>query len=128
MVPPVRLYREGVLNEKIFRIFLRNSRFPLQTRGDTRALTAAVRLGEKRLLELFQRFGRAVVLQAFERLNEQTAEAVKGRMRTLFQTGTHRFSDVIESDGQGNDTEDGAITNRHSGCNPVCGPFAIPST
>jgi N-methylhydantoinase B len=102
MVPPVRLYREGVLNEEIFRIFLRNSRFPLQTRGDTRALTAAVRLGERRLLELFERFGRAVVLQAFERLNEQTAEAVKSRMRSLFPAGTHRFSDVIESDGQGN--------------------------
>src|SRR4029077_14667517 len=31
-IPPVRLYREGVLNEEVFRIFLRNTRFPLQTR------------------------------------------------------------------------------------------------
>ncbi len=33
MVPPVRLYREGVLNEEIFRIFARNSRYPLHAQG-----------------------------------------------------------------------------------------------
>lgn len=102
MVPPVRLYREGVLNEEVFRIFVRNTRFPVKQRGDTRALTAAVRLGERRLGELFERFGRAVTLDAFERLNQQTEAAVRGRMRKLFPTGTHRFSDVIETDGRGN--------------------------
>src|SRR5882724_2080937 len=102
MVPPVRLYREGVLNEELFRVFVRNSRFPLKQRGDTRALTAAVRLGERRLAELFQRFGRAVALEAFRRLNEQTRAAVRARMRALFPAGTHRFTDNIESDGLGN--------------------------
>jgi N-methylhydantoinase B len=102
MVPPVRLYREGVLNEEVFRIFERNSRFPMKLRGDTRALTAAVRLGERRLVELFARFGRAIVLNAFERLNEQTAAVVRSRMRALFPVGTHRFTDNIETDGNGN--------------------------
>lgn len=102
MVPPVRLYREGVLNEEIFRIFVRNTRFPVKQRGDTRALTAAVRLGERRLGELFQRFGRTVTLDAFAALNQQTEIAVRARMRAMFPTGTHRFTDYIETDGHGN--------------------------
>jgi N-methylhydantoinase B len=102
MVPPVRLYREGVLNEEIFRIFARNSRFPLMLKGDTRALVAAVRLGERRFVELFGRFGRAVVLDAFERLNRQTEDAVRERLRAIFGTGRYEFADSIETDGHGN--------------------------
>ncbi|HUK08588.1 MAG TPA: hydantoinase B/oxoprolinase family protein [Stellaceae bacterium] len=102
MVPPVRLYREGVLNEEIFRIFARNTRFPMLLKGDTRALVAAVRLGERRLLELFERFGRSVVLDAFDRLNRQTEVAVRERMRAIFTPGRYEFADVIETDGHGN--------------------------
>jgi N-methylhydantoinase B len=102
MVPPVRLYREGVLNEEIFRIFARNSRFPLMLKGDTRALVAAVRLGERRFVELFERFGRAVVLDAFERLNRQTEDAVRERLRAIFKPGRYEFADSIETDGHGN--------------------------
>ena len=57
IVPAVRIYREGVLNDEAFRIFLRNSRFPDILRGDIRAVLAGCRLGERRVLELFDRFG-----------------------------------------------------------------------
>ena len=102
MVPPVRLYRAGVLNDELFRIFLRNSRFPLLLQGDTRALTAAVRLGERRLQELAERFGAETLLDAYRRLAEQTEAVVRKRLRAAFPAGTHAFADVIETDGQGN--------------------------
>ena len=41
IIPPVRLYAEGVLNQDLFEVFVRNSRFPDVIRGDTRAMTAA---------------------------------------------------------------------------------------
>ena len=102
MIPPVRLYRAGVLNEEVFRIFVRNSRFPLQIQGDTRALVAAVRLGERRLIELFERFGRAAVLDGFARLNAQTEAHVRKRLKSLFPPGRSEFVEVVESDGHGN--------------------------
>jgi hypothetical protein len=37
LVPPVRIVREGQLNEEAYRIFLRNSRLPDLVEGDTRA-------------------------------------------------------------------------------------------
>jgi N-methylhydantoinase B len=102
MVPPVRLYREGVLNEELLRVFARNSRFPQMLKGDTRALVAAVRLGERRFLELFERFGRAVVLDAFDRLSRQTEAAVRQRLTAVFKPGRYDFADVLETDGHGN--------------------------
>src|SRR5215213_6318720 len=57
IVPPVRIYREGVLNDEAFRIFLANTRFPDILRNDVRAIMAAAQLGERRVVELCQRFG-----------------------------------------------------------------------
>ena len=102
MVPPVRLYREGVLNEELLRVFARNSRFPQMLKGDTRALVAAVKLGERRFLELFERFGRVVVLDAFDRLSRQTEAAVRQRLTAVFKPGRYDFADVLETDGHGN--------------------------
>ena len=46
LVPPVRIVREGQLNEEAYRIFLRNSRLPQMVEGDTRAMMASCRLAE----------------------------------------------------------------------------------
>ncbi len=101
MIPPVRLVRAGVMNQEIYRIFLRNGRFPEEMRGDIRAMLAAVRLGEKRFIEIFERFGVAVAQDAFTKLNEQTRHGLIRQLRETFRPGTYRFADGIDSDGQG---------------------------
>ncbi|MBX9699623.1 MAG: hydantoinase B/oxoprolinase family protein, partial [Acetobacteraceae bacterium] len=68
IIPPVRLKRDGVVQEDLLRVFIRNSRFPAMVRGDLRALRAAVALGETRLMELAGRFGAAQLRAAFEEL------------------------------------------------------------
>ena len=102
IVPPVRLAREGELNEELLRIFYRNSRFPDILQGDTRACFAAVRLGERRIVELAERFGKAVVTDAFRQLSERSQQAATERMRATFAPGRYRFSDALDHDGQGN--------------------------
>ncbi|WP_439549623.1 hydantoinase B/oxoprolinase family protein [Falsiroseomonas sp.] len=102
MVPPVRLYREGVLNTDLFEVFVRNSRFPQHARGDTRALTAAVRLGEKRLAELFSRFGTGVLLGAIAAMREQSARLFRRRLSEVFPAGgSWKFADRVDGDGKG---------------------------
>jgi N-methylhydantoinase B len=102
IVPPVRVAREGVIVEELLRLFYRNSRFPEMVKGDTRASIAAIRLGERRLEELFQRFGRAGTLAAFNTLIEDTERELRARLRTLLPEGEHRFTDRVDSDGHGN--------------------------
>lgn len=110
IVPPVRVVREGVVADELLRMFYRNSRFPEMVKGDTRASMAAIRLGERRLVELLERFGRADTLAAFERLIAETEQELREKLRSLVPEGRHAFTDTIDSDGQGH----GPIKLRYS--------------
>ena len=101
IVPPVRVVREGVVADELLRMFFRNSRFPEMVKGDTRASMAAIRLGERRLAELFQRFGRGVTIGAFDRLIDKSEAELRQKLRALVPEGVHSFTDTIDSDGQG---------------------------
>ncbi|HKD58617.1 MAG TPA: hydantoinase B/oxoprolinase family protein [Hyphomicrobiaceae bacterium] len=101
IVPPVRVVREGVVADELLRVFWRNSRFPDMVKGDTRASMAAIRLGERRVVELIGRFGRARTASAFAQLIEETARELRQRLRALVPEGRHEFTDTIDSDGQG---------------------------
>ena len=102
IIPPVRLARDGEIDDGLLRILMRNSRFPELLRGDVRACVAAVRLGERRLLELAGRFDRDTVLDAFRQLNDRSELAARARLRETFPTGRYAFADAIDHDGQGN--------------------------
>ena len=100
-MPPVRVAREGVMVDELLRLFFRNSRFPEMVRGDTRASIAAIRLGERRLVELFERFGRAKVADTFAALLDETERELRAKLRALLPLGEHRFTDRVDSDGHG---------------------------
>lgn len=102
IIPPVRLARDGEMDEALLRIFLRNTRFPEMLRGDLRACTAAVRLGERRLLELADRFSAATVADAFRQLADRSEAAARQRLAETFPPGRYRFADALDHDGQGN--------------------------
>ncbi len=101
IVPVVRLARDGVVNDDLFRLFVRNSRFPEVVRGDTRSLIAAVRLGEKRLKEIVTRFGPVRTQATFSALIEQTDSVIRARMHEAFPAGRYRFADIVDEDGHG---------------------------
>jgi N-methylhydantoinase B len=101
IVPPVQVAREGVISDELLRLFYRNSRFPEMVKGDTRASMAAIRLGERRLGELFARFGLACTTDAFERLIAESEREVRAKLRALVPEGSHAFTDTVDSDGQG---------------------------
>jgi N-methylhydantoinase B len=99
LVPPVRIYRQGQLNDEAYRIFLRNSRLPDMVEGDTKAMMASCRLAESRLLELLERYGQETTLTAFEMIIAQTAERTQPLFRALIPQGTYTFHDYLDSDG-----------------------------
>jgi N-methylhydantoinase B len=109
IVPPVLVARDGRFNDELLRVFTRNSRFPAMVQGDTRASIAAIRLGERRLVELFDRFGRERMRDAFEQLLARTRTAVRQRFKALIPPGEYRFADSLDSDGQGH----GPVTLRY---------------
>ena len=101
MVPPTRLIAAGVMNDAALDIFHRNSRYPAQSRGDASALMASVALGVRRTEEIAARFGAPVLADGLRQLLARTEATVRRRLREVFAPGMHRFTDVIDGDGQG---------------------------
>ncbi len=99
LVPPVRIVREGQLNEEAYRIFLRNSRLPDLVEGDTRAMMASCRLADTRVAELCGRYGAATVLAAFDECIAQTAVRARELFLQLVPQGRWSFHDFLDSDG-----------------------------
>ena len=97
-VRTVKLVRAGVPDEGIYRILRHNIRQPEATFGDLDAQIAACRLGEKRLAELYDRYGPAVVTGAISAGWDQTERIVRARIRS-FPSGTYRAQAVLDDDG-----------------------------
>ena len=75
--PPVKLYDAGKLNRPLLSVLARNSRAPEAAVADVMALCAATAVGEQRILELCERFGRATYLAACDALLDRTRRAVQ---------------------------------------------------
>lgn len=97
IIPPVKLYDAGKLDESIINILLRNSRTPEAMRGDMRALLAAAKLAVKRSEEMCERYGADAVVASFARMQSQTEQAVREAYMAL-PDGTYDAEDSIDSD------------------------------
>ncbi|MCZ6647164.1 MAG: hydantoinase B/oxoprolinase family protein, partial [SAR324 cluster bacterium] len=98
VLPPVKMYSAGELNEELFRSFLRNSRFPEMVRGDIKAIMGSCRLGRQRMEELFQRFGPDTTATAFDMMIHQSEAALRQALETTVPDGSYSFRDYLDSD------------------------------
>jgi N-methylhydantoinase B len=99
MCPPVKMYSEGVLNEDLYDVILRNSRFPEDLRGDVDAFVGANEIIRRRVVELCERFGRGKVEAAFYEIIDRCAQVVKDIGLPFFPEGEFIGEDFIENDG-----------------------------
>ena len=97
-LPPVRLYREGVMNEEILSIILSNIRIADQRIGDIKAQASALLVGEKRLDALLMRYGAETVDACIVELRARAAQQMRARIATI-PDGTYRGAARIDSDG-----------------------------
>ena len=95
IIPPVRLYQAGRLNEDLLRIFLRNVRTPEERRGDLAAQRAAHTIGERRLQELAALYGREEVL-AYARHLQTYSERLTRAILSSWPRGTFVAEDALE--------------------------------
>jgi N-methylhydantoinase B len=79
----IKLYEEGKLDEKVWRLIRDNIRFPDASMGDLQSQIAAGRLAERRLEEILLRYGRVMVEQAIERIFDQTEASCRAVVAKL---------------------------------------------
>jgi len=99
-IPPVRLYRAGVLNEDLWRTLLANVRTPVECGGDLDAQLAALHTGSTRLLEIAERRGVDRTLAAMDGLIEYADRLVEAGLE-MIPDGRYVAEDSMEDDGFG---------------------------
>ena len=110
MIPPVKVISAGVLNQEVFRIFTRNSRFPEMMKGDLKALMAACSLGKRRMEDTVARFGIAAVQGAFDFMLGESEQALRSAIDERIPDGTYSFRDHIDSDAVTEDSHSVHVT------------------
>jgi N-methylhydantoinase B len=98
VIPPVRLVREGRLDDDLFAMLLANSRTPRLRRGDFRAQIAANQVAEQRLRELAERRGLDTLVAAYDEILSYAERRTRETLRGL-PDGTYRASGELEGDG-----------------------------
>ncbi len=97
-IPPVRLFKQGVLDTEIYAIICSNIRVADQRIGDVKAQASALKVGEERLNELLDRYGDAAVTEAIAELRVRAATQMRARI-TEIPDGTYHSKAYVDSDG-----------------------------
>jgi len=89
VIPPIRLIREGVMDQDVLDLVLANSRTPEERLGDLLAQRAAVERGRARIEELAVEQGPRRLLAAVSALRAHAAKVTRSGLREL-RDGTWR--------------------------------------
>ena len=96
-IPPLKLYRRGVVNEDVQAIMVNNVRIPQQMWGDVQALRAGHHVASAKLKALAERHG----VEKMRTIMEDLLTYSELKARKVFKSltpGTYSFSDYLEDD------------------------------
>jgi N-methylhydantoinase B len=98
IIPPLKLYKRGELVAEVLDMIAANIRVPRETLGDIRAEIAATAVGEKRYLELCERYGAERLAGIVAALLDHSETMVRRDLSTL-PDGTYRALGRMDGDG-----------------------------
>jgi N-methylhydantoinase B len=113
-LPPVKLFKRGTMDAEIFAILNANMRIADQRIGDIKAQAAALHVGERRLTELLDRYGRDVVTTAAAEIYARAARLMRAHIAAI-PDGTYRSEAFVDSDGVVNEPLRIALTVTKTG-------------
>jgi len=97
-LPPVKLFERGRYNEQVWRIILANHRTPKNTWGDFHAMAGALRVGERRVRALWDRYDVETVTRGAAKLIDYSERRLRAEIAKL-PDGSYESSTVVEDDG-----------------------------
>ncbi|MGH7324165.1 MAG: hydantoinase B/oxoprolinase family protein, partial [Candidatus Rokuibacteriota bacterium] len=101
-IPPTKVWREYREDESLLGIIAANTRTPDRVLGDLRAQRSALRVGELRLMEVVERYGRDTVFAAMDEIIARTAASMRAAIREV-PDGVYTFEDFLDDWGPGTD-------------------------
>jgi N-methylhydantoinase B len=97
-LPPVKLFKKGVLDAEIWAIIQSNIRVADQRIGDVKAQASALMVGAERLGQLLDRYGDDTVTGAIARMRDLAARQMRA-MIGLIPEGSYAAKAIVDSDG-----------------------------
>ncbi len=99
---PTRLWRAGEVNREVMRLITGNVRVPGIVEGDLRAMRSSGRVGELRLLELFERYGTETVLATWDEILAHSEAEMRAAIREV-PSGRYSAEDFYDDCGRNTD-------------------------
>jgi N-methylhydantoinase B len=96
-IPIVKYARAGVVSQDIHDIIRMNVRLPERAMGDLRAQITAIKTGERRFLELLDRYGQKPVLDCISVLMDHAEAAARERTRAI-PDGVYEAESFMDDD------------------------------
>lgn len=131
-LPPVKLFKRGVLDPEIWAIIRSNIRVSDQRIGDVEAQRAALLVGETRLCALLERYGDDTVAGAIAAMRDLAARQMRAELAAI-PPGTYAARAFVDSDGVVNEpltialtltrTEQGITCDFSGSSAPCAGPM-----
>jgi len=97
-VPILKYQDQGKVNQDLVDIIRLNVRIPNRAMGDLRAQVTAVKTGERRFLQLIERYGRDAVQGAIAAIMDHAEAAARARTLTI-PDGTYEAESFMDDDG-----------------------------
>lgn len=94
-IPPIRLYRAGIVQKDVQELILLNCQVPRERLSDLRAQMAANRLGVVRVAALCEKYGRDTVLAAGRALQDYAERKMRAGIAAI-PDGVYRFADKYD--------------------------------
>jgi N-methylhydantoinase B len=97
-IPIMKYQKAGVVNQDLVDVIRMNVRIPERAMGDLRAQVTALKTGERRFLELLERYGREPVLAAIRNIMDHSEAAARARTRSI-PDGVYEAESFMDDDG-----------------------------
>ena len=98
ILPGMKVYKRGRPDREILELIRFNSRMPELVIGDLEAQVAATRTGERRLIEIHEKFGGAQLEEAIQKILAHGEAQVREGL-TKLPRGTWTAEDLVDDDG-----------------------------
>jgi len=97
-IPILKYQDRGKVNQTVVDFIRQNVRLPSRAMGDLRAQVTAVKTGERRFLQLIERYGRQEVLASIRAIMDH-AEAMARRRTRSIPEGVYEAESYMDDDG-----------------------------
>lgn len=104
-IPPIHIVSKGQLRNDLLDLLLLNMRDRHERLGDFHAQIAALQLGERRLHELYDHYGKTTIANSIAELHAYSERRLQNELSKI-PNGTYHFTDQMDDDGVSNNPLD----------------------